>query len=82
MDTKQQKSNPCKHKMEARMDANQKKITEDMKAWQKEMKTNQTLTDTYPEKMEANPKEIKSAVGHEEVPKKQATVQTFGELKK
>jgi hypothetical protein len=60
--------------MEARMDANLKKITEDMKAWQKQTKTNQTLTETYPEKMEANPKEIKSAVEHEEVLKKQATV--------
>jgi hypothetical protein len=37
--------------------------------------------EAYPEKIEANPKEVKSEAVYEEVPKEQATVETFGALK-
>jgi hypothetical protein len=35
----------------------------------------------YPEKMEANPEEMKSLAVHEEVPNEEAAVETFGALK-
>jgi hypothetical protein len=34
----------------------------------------------HPEKTEANPEEMKSTVVHEEVPKEEAAVETFGAL--
>jgi hypothetical protein len=39
------------------------------------------VTEAYPEKMEANPEEMKSVAVHEEVPKEESTVETFGALK-
>jgi hypothetical protein len=45
------------------------------------MKADQEATEGYPEKMEANPEEMKSLTVHEEVPKEEAAVETFGALK-
>jgi hypothetical protein len=72
----------------AKMDAIQEKtnatikeIIEDIRAWRKEMKSNQEATEAYPEKMEANPDEVKSVAEHEEVPKEEAAMETFRALK-
>jgi hypothetical protein len=55
---------------------------EEIRAWQKEMKGDWEATEAYPEKMEANPEEMESTMEHEEVPKEEATVESFGALKK
>jgi hypothetical protein len=47
-------------------------IMADMKARRKEMKAGREATENYPEKMEANSKEIKSVAFHEEVPKEKS----------
>jgi hypothetical protein len=40
------------------------------------------VTETYPEKMEVNPEEMKSVVEHEEVPMEEAAVKPVRALKK
>jgi hypothetical protein len=53
-----------------------------IKSWRKGMKTDREATEPYPEKMEANPEEIKFVAMHEEVPAEEAAVKTDRELKK
>jgi hypothetical protein len=50
-------------------DAKLKEVTEDMRAWRREMKANREATEAYPEKIKVNPEEMKSIGEHEEVPK-------------
>jgi hypothetical protein len=54
-------------------------MEEKMDDGHKEMKA---MLDAYLEKMEANPGEQQSAAVHQEVPKEEATVETFRALKK
>jgi hypothetical protein len=67
--------------IQEKMNATLKEIIEDMRAWRKEMMSDQEATEAYPEKMVANPDEVKSVAVHEEVPKEEAAVETFQALK-
>jgi hypothetical protein len=51
-------------------------------AWQEETTGCQEATETYREKMEANPEEIEFETEHEKVPKEDAAVNPAGALKK
>jgi hypothetical protein len=46
------------------------------------MKADREAMETYAEKMEASPDEMKSVAVHEEVPKEEIAANTFGALKK
>jgi seryl-tRNA synthetase len=82
--------------MQQKMDVNQKEIKDGTKAnqakadaSQKEIRASQehlkdllTKMDSQIEKMEADLGEMKSVAVHEEVPEEEATMETFGALKK
>jgi hypothetical protein len=53
-----------------------------MNAWRKETMSCQEATEANPEKMEANPVEMKSVGVHEEFHMEDATVQSSGTMKK
>jgi hypothetical protein len=72
--------------MIAELDANHKRMTAKMKAHHEErvaiMRADQGETKTYPEKGKAIPGEMESEPAHQEVPKQEASVKSFGALKK
>jgi hypothetical protein len=70
----------------AELDAHHKRMTAKMKAHHEErmavMRADRGESKAYPEKREAIPEEIESESEHQEVPKEEAAVKSFGALKK
>jgi hypothetical protein len=75
MDAKQEESTA---RLEIKMDSHHEKLMTS----KEKLEACLGKTEAYPENMEADPKEMKSIAVHEEVRKEEATVETFGALKK
>jgi hypothetical protein len=69
-------------KMMVKLDDHHEGMRASENVWRKATTADLEAMETYPEKMEANPEEMKSVKAHEEIPTGWTAVQTFQALKK
>jgi hypothetical protein len=64
----------------AKLETHHERRRASVTAWRKETTVCHEATEAYPEKMEVKPEDIESKTVHEEVPKEEVAVKSFGAL--
>jgi hypothetical protein len=82
MDTHQARPEVTQEEIIAKMDAHQERMGANMNVWQKETLACQEAMEACLESKEPTMLDVGFVAVHEEVPKEEATVETFGALKK